>query len=73
MDYKLAEKINTQMLQYARELNDLLIEIQDECENEEFKRYRFLTGEVLGRIFLDILRPLYKDFPSLEPPEFKDE
>jgi len=71
MDDKLAEKINNQMLRYGREFNDLLNEIQNECESNEIDRFQLRIGEIIECIFMEVLEPLYKDFPSLEPPGFK--
>jgi len=73
MKYDLAKELNAKMLQHTHELNRFLLVIQDECAAEEFQHYRMAVGKILGYMFLDIMEPIYKEFPSLEPPEFKDE
>jgi len=73
MKYELAKEMIAKMLQYAQEMNGFLLVIKEECDAAEFRRYQVGIGEMLGRMYIDIMRPIYKDFPSLEPPGFKDE
>ena len=72
MNDKLAGKINNQMLRYGREFGDLLSEIQNKCESDEFDRFQLVIVEIKECIFTEVLEPLYKDFPLLEPPGFKN-
>jgi len=68
MKYELAKEMNIKMLQYTRELNGFLLIIRDECEADEFRRYQMAIGKILGYMFLDIMDPIYKEFPALKPP-----
>lgn len=34
---------------------------------EEFVRYRTLIGRIMGEIFVEVLQPIYSQFPDLTP------
>jgi hypothetical protein len=67
MDLELATKLNAELLDLGDRLNNALLEIQKSCEEEEFQQYRKAFGTVMGVMYLDILGPIYRDYPNLQP------
>lgn len=68
------------------ELAKELLEILDDCSNrinesirivqqkgaaQEFASYRKAAGFVMGYIYTEVVMPIYKDHPELEPEELK--
>lgn len=45
--------------------------VQEKCTDEEFIAYRKAAGMVMGYLYTDVLAPIYKQHPDLEPPELK--
>lgn len=41
------------------------------CPEAEFLAYRRAAGYVLGYLYLDVVRPLHKRHPDLEPEELR--
>ena len=64
----------------AKEISDLMVEthanfvesvmlVKKNCSNEEFETYRKKIGRIMGIIFTDIMNPIYKIHPELNPDE----
>ncbi len=43
-----------------------------EAEDHQAARYRRLVGAVLGEFLTEVLIPIYRAFPDLEPPEIRE-
>ncbi len=71
MEKEVARKINTLMLDYFAKLNASVKFVQQECNEEEFHRYRKVIGKIMGEMSVEIMMPLYREYPDLEPEEFK--
>jgi hypothetical protein len=71
MTIDLATKISSEMLEIGTRLNAALTSIKENCSEQEFKQYRFGFGNAMGSIFLEILEPIFKEHPTLEPPGLK--
>ncbi|MCI0748045.1 MAG: hypothetical protein L0Y58_21780 [Verrucomicrobia subdivision 3 bacterium] len=41
------------------------------CPDEEFKAYWKIIGHIMGSICLDIMQPIYRRYPDLEPEELR--
>ena len=52
-------------------LNDSIRRVMDTCPEEEFKAYRRVVGHIMGSIYLDVLQPIHRQHPDLEPEELK--
>ena len=48
-------------------LNDLAADIEKIKDLEEKKKYRRGVGELMGRSYTDIMRPIIKEYPDLDP------
>ncbi len=52
-------------------LNESVRLVRDTCPEPEFKAYRRAVGQIMGAIYVDIVRPIHCRFPDLEPEEMK--
>ena len=52
-------------------LDDSIRLVMDTCSDAEFKAYRRVIGQIMGAIYLDVMRPIHRRFPDLEPEELK--
>jgi hypothetical protein len=62
-----AKQVSDLMVEFSQRINDSILLVQDNCSEEEFLAYRRTAGQVLGKIYLDIMTPLYQVHPSLKP------
>jgi|WetSurMetagenome_2_1015567.scaffolds.fasta_scaffold1113572_1 hypothetical protein len=69
MNYDVAARLVPDLHEVRARLNDALIVIEKNCDEDEFKRYRKAFGGVMGELFLEVLTPIYREHPSLTPPE----
>lgn len=53
-------------------LNQTIIQVQENCSNNEFEKYRKGAGFVMGYLYLEFLDPIYKMHPELEPLALKN-
>jgi len=56
------------MLDIGARLNETLRSIKEACPDEEFRKYRFGFANAMAAVFLEVLEPIFKEHPSLEPP-----
>ena len=52
---------------YLIGLNLVLAEVQQNCSDAEFQAFRRAVGLSMGKVDLELLDPLYKAHPELEP------
>ena len=71
MEKEVAREINTLMLDYFAKLNASVKLVQQRCNEEEFQRYRKVIGKIMGEMSVEVMMPLYREYPELEPEEFK--
>ncbi len=71
MRVELATRISTEIIDVTHRLNAVLVSIKSECPDEEFKRYRLGVRNALASIYLEVLQPLFAEYPSLEPPGWR--
>lgn len=58
--------------EFIRQLSLALKAAEANSSNEEFERLRRAVGQVIGTLETDLLWPLYKRHPELEPENLKD-
>jgi hypothetical protein len=51
--------------------NGVLHVVNDMCSEEERKRFHEVLGTAVANIDLDLLEPIYKEFPDLRPPHLE--
>lgn len=71
-DKELAKQINDLMERCSKEVDESIRLVQQKCTSEEFKAYRRGAGMVMGYIYTDVLAPLWKEHPELEPAGMKE-
>lgn len=66
-----ARAVSTAAEAFLRELSLALELVRTTGSAEEFERLKRAVGEVVGTLEVDLLWPLYKQHPSLEPENLK--
>ena len=59
------------MARCARELNKSIRLVRDTCPDPEFKAYRLITGRIMADLYLEVMQPIHRRFPDLEPEQLK--
>lgn len=72
MKKDIAEKISALMLEYGEKLDNSVKLVMDTSSTEEFEAYRNAVGQIMGTMLVDIMNPLYREYPDLKPPELED-
>ena len=52
---------------FVEALNKALLEVQATAAPAEFERFRRAVGMIVGSLEVELLSPLYKQHPELEP------
>jgi hypothetical protein len=58
-----------QMEKAHRLLMDSLKFVKENCPDDEYKPYRAGMAQVLGQLFFLVMEPIYRQHPSLAPPD----
>lgn len=67
-----ARAVSTAAEAFLRELSLALEQVRATGSVDELERLKRAVGEVVGTLEVDLLWPLYKQHPSLEPENLKD-
>jgi hypothetical protein len=62
-----AERVLALMWDYSGRLDRLAQLVKDSCPTEEFHKYRRPIGRIMGTMHYDIMRPIFFEYPDLEP------
>lgn len=71
MTEEIASTIRDKLLEASRLLNESILVVQDGCTEDQFVKFRSAVGNIMGEIYIDILAPLYKEYPSIMPLEMR--
>ncbi|MEP3279366.1 MAG: hypothetical protein ABJN26_06055 [Stappiaceae bacterium] len=71
MDKAAASKTFESMKLVLRELDESIVQIQDDCDEEEYRNYKYSVGKVMVSVRENILDPIFKEYPELIPEELK--
>lgn len=71
MEHHIAEQVMAALLNATTKLNGMLWLILNKCTKEQFVAYRRGVGGAMGYLFVDILEPILREHPDLEPEELK--
>jgi hypothetical protein len=52
-------------------LNDAMRLVLDNCPEPEFIAFRKEVGQIMGSVFFDLMRPIHRAHPELEPEQIK--
>lgn len=67
-----AKKVEKTMRKCSAALNESIQLVMDTCPDAEFKAYRRTIGRIMGAMHLDVMRPIHRRFPDLEPDELRE-
>lgn len=67
-----AKEINQLMMEFSKKLNNSIF-LVDKTNIQEYNQYRLAVGQIMGTMLLEIMNPIYKQYPDLEPKELKAE
>ena len=70
-DHDIAKQLVNTLDDCSERINETIRLVQEKCSDEEFHTYRRAAGFVMGYIYTDVVAPLYKEHPDLEPPELR--
>ena len=66
-----AKQVEQTMRQCSAALNESIRLVNETCSEEEFKAYRRVIAEIMADIFLEVMQPIHRRFPELEPEELR--
>ena len=61
------------MLECSRQLDDAIVLLAESSSEDESIKLRKATGKIMGHIFVDVLDPIYREHPDLEPEELRSQ
>jgi len=67
LNEKIAKEVVDVLTRCSSDINETIRLVQDECSDDEFKKYRAAAGLVMGILFTDLREQIYKTHPNLEP------
>ena len=71
MNRPAAEKISQDLLSCSGKLDQSVAVLTGVLSPEDFQRYRGLVGQIMGTLYLDVLREVFELYPDLEPESMK--
>ena len=71
MNREIAKMIVDLMLRQGRELDDSVRAVQSSEGAEEFNRYRLAVGRIMGEMLLEVMNPIFDEYPDLKPPQLR--
>ena len=66
-----SRKVEKTMRKCSAALDESIRVVMDTCPEAEFKAYRKTIGQIMGAIYLDVMQPIHRRFPDLEPKELR--
>ena len=71
MERHVAERVLAALFDAQGKMNNTLLLIMNQCTEKEFFAYRRGTGHAMGYLFTDVMNPILREHPDLEPEELK--
>lgn len=68
---QVAKDINDLMLEYQGRLSESVSLVRENCDDAEVYAYRKAIGEVLAKMILGVMNPIYDTHPELKPEVLK--
>ncbi len=66
-----AQEVIELLLDFCTDIDKTLLRVKGNTTEEEFKKYTKAISYVLMCVFIDIMVPIIKQYPDLEPEELK--
>lgn len=71
MEFETAVKVLELLVESNTRLNAAVAVVRDECPENEFIEFRANVTQIMGSVFFDLMRPIHKAHPALEPEQVK--
>lgn len=62
-----AAAVSRRLLNISVKIDQSISDAMNVCSPERFNEYRRLAGQILGNIYLYMLKPLLNEYPDLQP------
>jgi hypothetical protein len=66
-----AREVEAAMRKCSAILNESIRQVMETCSDEEFKAYRRTIGAIMADVYMNVMQPIHKRYPDLEPPGLK--
>ena len=66
-----AREVEAAMRQCSAILNESVRGVMETCPDKEFKEYRRAVGTIMVDLYLNVMQPIHRKYPDLEPPELR--
>jgi len=66
-----AAEVEKIMRECSAMLDGTVRRVMDTCSDDELKAYRHVIGQIMGSIYLDVMQPIHRRYPDLEPDELR--
>lgn len=67
MDKEFALSTIDKLMMVSSSLNDILLDYKNNMPEDEFLKYRKVFSDIMGEIAIELVFPLYKNFPDIAP------
>lgn len=67
MKKETAREISSLMLELSGKLNESIVLVASDGNADETEYYKKTVGRIMGDLFVEIMRPIYKEYPDLKP------
>jgi hypothetical protein len=71
MEHNVAREITELMFKINGEINNSLFIVQQSSDEVSYGRYKAAVANIMGEILIEILNPIFKQYPDLIPDELK--
>ena len=71
MNRETAETVVELMLRHGRELDESVRAVQTSANQAELACYRKAVGKIMGEMLLEIMNPIFDEYPDLKPPQLR--
>jgi hypothetical protein len=71
MDKQTAAQIRELLLECAGKVDESIGLMQKSSSQDEFQEYRRAAGRIMGAIYFEVLEPIYREHPDLQPEGMK--
>ena len=69
---ELATEVSAAGERFVEAISKCLADAQSSCSPEEYEQFKKAVGSVIGTLEFDMLWPLYRKHPELEPENLRD-
>ena len=71
MNKQVASEVINLMVEFGGELNQSVALVQSQCSEDEFQSYKTTVSKIMGTMLLDIMNPIFDEYPDLKPDGLK--